>query len=185
MSRTTLAALTLAATALAASGCGGSSSGGSSAATTGTTAAATTAQTAAVTPPAVTTVKVATGTPLTRAQLTARANAVCQGANAKLSAITMITTKEVERELPQEAIYRTVEAGELAKLIPPAALTRQWSSLINDFHLYAAYTQALVPYARAGNLRSGISLVRPAAKVQEQLTADARRIGIVHCATAQ
>jgi hypothetical protein len=142
-------------------------------------------KTAAVALPPVTPVKVSTGKPLTRSQLIAEANAICARTNAELSAITLVTRKEVERELPQETIYRTTEANELSKLVPPASMAREWSTVVNDFHTYAAYAQAAVPYARARNLRAFVPLLRPAARVQERLQSDAAHIGIGHCAKAE
>lgn len=184
MSRNALAALTLAATVLAASGCGGGSSGSSSskssATAAGTTAASTTG--AAVTPPPVTPVAVATGTPLTRAQLIAKANAICGRTNAKLAAMGFITVKEIERVFPQEVIYRTRETNELSKLVPPAGMVHTWSTLINDFHVYSAYSQAIVPYAHAHNLHGALPLVSPTEKAEARLHSDAAHAGIARCA---
>jgi hypothetical protein len=132
-----LVAAAFAVTALVASGCGGSSK----TTTTGPTTAAnvssteTTTQTVTTTP----TVKVATGAPLSRATLIADAEAICAKANAKTSVLTVSSIPALARTYPQIALYNRTEAGELAKLVPPAAMVPTLTAMIDDLNLHSQY----------------------------------------------
>jgi hypothetical protein len=186
-----LAALALVATSLAASGCGGSSKTetATSAATPTATTSTTTdvASTTSPLPPA-TPVKVATGKPLTRAQLIAKADAICARTNVKVDAVstrvdapTSVVKKEIAQGFPRVAIYERRETNELIKLVPPASMAHDWGLIISDFHRYVEYADAAARYAEAKNLKAVVPLIKPGEKVHEHLNAVAKRAGFKYC----
>jgi hypothetical protein len=157
MSRAKFAALTLATTALAASGCGGSSKTGSTEATTAATSPTTPATTAATTHP--------TGTPLTRAALIAKGDAICARANAKTSVLTANSVQAFARVYPQIAIYNRTEAAELGRIVPPPSLAGDWARMIADLEQHSRYIDEVAhdidthadraiahPFSQAGTL---------------------------------
>jgi hypothetical protein len=172
-----LGALALAATALVASGCGGSSKSGTTH-TVVATAATTTANSSTV-PTAGE--KVAAGKPLTRAELVARANAICGSTHTKLSAISVKTGEQFTRVLPQIAIYDSVEFKELRKLTPPASMAHEWARIVGGVHLYSEYVNRIANYAQANNSTSAAPLFRAANALHRQLVALAAHNGIRHC----
>jgi hypothetical protein len=174
-----LSALALAAVAVAASGCGGSSS------KTGATAAAGSSQTSAAqtsSAPKVgsTTVKVATGTPLTRAALIAKANAICARTGIEIKAISVGNMTEFRRELPQAAIYYNAETTALLKLVPPASMAHDWATFIKSAQLFSEYARLAGYNGQTGH--NVISAVRGAGQARRPLLAIARRDGIKKCA---
>lgn len=182
MSRTRLAALTLAATALAASGCGGSSkntASPSATATTGTIAAGGAGASESIPSPA--SIKAATGKPLSRARFIAAADAICAKTNTKLAAVTVITSKELARQLPQVVIYDATETDELSKLVPPASLAQDWSRILNDFHRFTEYSRAVAKDVQAKNIKAASPSIVAAQKLHQELNATATRDGFRHC----
>jgi hypothetical protein len=174
MLRIQFAAMALATAALlTASGCGGSSKDAST----------TTVNAATTTPPTGTTPKVATGAPLTRAQLITRANTICVNTNNKRAAIVVVHPSEYARELPQAAIYATTETNELSELVPPAALAHDWSKLLDYFHLYAEYTNAFARYTQTHTTNTSGPLLEKAEGIHQRLATIATRDGLTHCAT--
>lgn len=133
------AATAFAVTALAASGCGGSSKGAST--TTAANASSTeTNATTATSPPVTTpTVNFATGTPLTRAAFISHADAICAKTNAKTRVLVASSIQGLTRTYPQIAIYHRTEAGELAKLVPPASMTQTLTTMVDDLDLHSQY----------------------------------------------
>ena len=172
-----LVALAFAATALAASGCSESSKTGSTAAATATVSAA---QVAATPPPTVPPAKVATGTPLTRSELIAQAEAVCTRVNAKSSALVANNVQEFTRTFPQLAIYNRTEAAELSKLVPPAAMAHVWVRMIDDLQLHSQYVSEVARDLEQKNKIAATRFVQ-ANKVIENLVETAKQAGFDHC----
>lgn len=177
-----LVASALLAGALLASGCGSSKPTSTTAAattTSATTAASTTAEKAPqiskaiVTPPA--------GKPLARAQLIARADAICARRNANIASLTVGSQAAFRRVLPQAAIYDKTESKELNKLIPPASLAHDWSGIINTAQLYSEYVDQVAYYAQNGT-RNISPLIRAAETVRERMLAVAHHDRFKHCA---
>jgi hypothetical protein len=180
MSSTRFAALALAATALAVSGCGGSSKPNSSTTAAATTTTATTAASTAL-PPA-TVLKVATGTPLTHAQLIAKADEICGRTNVKRAAIVTTSRAQFGQAMPQVAIYDATESAELSKLVPPQALRHDWGLILGDLQLYTQYTNAVAGYARTNKLNSAAPLIETAERIHLRMASIAERDGVVRCA---
>jgi hypothetical protein len=180
MLRTQLAALTLAVTTLAASGCGGSSKDTANPnATTGTTTAGATG--ASVSAPSSTAVKVATGNPLSRTRFIAAADAICAKTNTKLAAVTVITTREFARQLPQVVLYDATEINELSKLVPPTSLARDWSTMLNDFHQFTEYSRTVAKDVQAHNMKAVSPIIVSAQNLRQELNRVATRAGFKHC----
>jgi hypothetical protein len=191
MSHTQLAALALTAASLALSGCGGSSKTTASTITATTSADSTpaTSTTAASTslPPA-TTVKVAVGTPLTRAQLIAKSDAICARVNAevdkistKVNAPPSVAQREFLEGFPKVARYETTETNELSKLVPAASLAQDWELIISDFHRYVQYADASAHAAEAKDINAITPLIQPAEALHAKLNAIAKRDGFKSC----
>lgn len=174
------AALTLGAVALVASGCGGSSSKTGSASTASAKAAPTTA--IFPTTPAV---KLASGKPLSRARWIAEGDAICARANTKLAPISIRSTADFGRLLPQIAIYTRAESAELSKLVPPRSMAHDWAQIVNDLRLYSAYGNAIARYALAKNDSAARPLFAAAATLHEKMFAIALRDGFRHCSHAR
>lgn len=191
MSHTQLAALALAAASLALGGCGGSSKTTASTitATTSADSTPTTSTTAASTslPPA-TVVKVATGTPLTRAQLIAKGDAICARVNAQVDKVTTqvnvppnVARREFLEGFSKAARYETIETNELSKLVPPASLAHDWGLIVNDFHRYVQYADAAARAAEAKDIKAIEPLIKPGEAIHEKLDAIAKRDGFKYC----
>lgn len=170
------AAFSLAATtALAASGCGSSKPSPTSSAASATTAT-TTPSSVPTTP-----VTLATGRPLTRAQLIARGDAICASAITKLTATTVRSTPEFARALPQAAIYLGAEAEGLSRLVPPASMTHDWTLIVNDIHFASQYVSRSAQYFKEKLERSAGQLYAKANLLNTQSKAIARRNGFKGC----
>ncbi|HEV7936503.1 MAG TPA: hypothetical protein VGP18_00580 [Solirubrobacteraceae bacterium] len=193
MSHIRLAALALTAVSLALGGCGGSSkTTASTVAATATTTAdstqATSTTAAGASVPAATIVRVASGTPLTRAQLIAKGDAICAHVNAEVDKVdtqpnvpASVELREVLEGYPKVARYETTETNELSKLVPPAALAHDWGLIVNDFHRYVQYADALASDAEAKNIKAIGPLIQPAEAVHEKLNAIAAHDGFKSC----
>lgn len=164
-----------ASTALAASGCGSSKP-----ASTSSVASPTTTTTV---PPSVATtpVTLATGKPLTRAQLISRGDAICASAITKLTATTVRSTPEFARVLPQAAIYLGTEAEGLSRLVPPASMTRDWTRIVNDIHFASEYTTKSAQYLKEKLEKSAGQLYAKANLLNAQSKAIAKRDGFKRC----
>ncbi len=188
-----LGALALMAVAIATSGCGGSSS------KTATTAAASSSQTSSTQTPAdqtsstqtsstqtsaaplvgVTTVHVASGTPLTRSALIAKADAICARTNIEIKAISVGNLTEFRRELPQAAIYYNAETNKLIKLVPPASLAHDWLTLIKSAQLFSEYARLAGYDGQAG--QNVIPAVHSAGQARQPMTTVAQHDGFKDC----
>jgi hypothetical protein len=180
MLHTQLAALALAATSFAASGCGGSSKTGTTTPAATTSAATNAAATTSPLPPA-TPVKVATGQPLTRAQLIAKGDAICARANKLVDTVNVVTKHEIERGFPRAAAFERMETNELSKLVPPASMAHDWGLIISDFHRYVEYADVAARYSEAKKLKAIAPLVPPSEKIHEHINAIAKRDGFKYC----
>lgn len=170
-----IAALALAATALVVSGCGSSKAAS-------TTTASTTAATSTVT---TTPIKLATGTPLTRAQLIAQGDAICASTLTKFGTITVKTKAEFLRVLPEGAIYLTTEAEELGKLVPPASMIHDWTQIVNDIHFASEYTTRSDRYFKEKQANTANQLYAKANKLVKQSRVIAARDGFKRCSSPE
>jgi hypothetical protein len=185
MLHTQLAALALAAAAVFASGCGSSKSESTTtvSATTPSTAATTTTAAAAVPPVSTKAVKISTGTPLTHARWVAEGDAICASTDAKLASLGAHTESELASELPQAAVYYTVESEELAKLVPPKSMAHDWAQIVDNLHLFSVYTDQAAQYIKTAHKVESPALAK-AVQTQKKVLITARHDGFKRCSLA-
>jgi hypothetical protein len=182
-----LAALVSAATAFAASGCGESSKTSSTTnAQKTTTAVVGQVKTIQSSPPPVETrvqtVKMAAGKPLTLAQWTEQSNTICSHLTAKLSTMTVKTISDFARVLPTTAVYEHNEYAELAKLVPPASMAKDWQVLLTLTLQGSTNSAELGKEAQAGKFNINSALVTATTNDDERINHIAKRDGLKACA---
>jgi hypothetical protein len=122
--------------------------------------------------------------PLTRAELTVKANAICRTVTARLAKSTIKTRQDVARVAPELAAFEQTALGQLSKLVPPAGLANDWKQIVTDAQTLAENTARLGEYAKANNLKGSTakSLITSSQATQQQMTATAKRDGLKDCA---
>jgi len=135
--------------------------------------------------PATANVPIATGKPLTRAQLIAQGDAICASAKAKVKTLGGNSNAEVINLLPQAAIYYNAEAENLSKLVPPASLSRDWKKIVDDMESVSQYTNGTARYAKEKQEKTAARLYNQGLKVREHALAIAARDGFKDCSKAR
>lgn len=122
--------------------------------------------------------------PLTRAELTVKANAICKTVNTKL----LVSTKRggnnrqaLARITSELASFEQSALAELSKLVPPTALEVEWKQLIAGAETLAENTARLGEYAKQNNLKGVHQLIASTEVVQHRMEATAKRLGLVAC----
>jgi hypothetical protein len=169
MLQSQLAALALTAATLAASGCGGSSKSGSSATTSSGTTASTVAETAK---------------PVTRAELVAKANAICRRMTAYRRTNSIKTVAEVAQVAPRIAAYEQAAANELAAIVAPPSVENEWKQVVSAVKTTAANTAKYGEYAKANNIAGAQAMISSATELDKRTSAVASRLGIVDCSNS-
>jgi hypothetical protein len=169
MSRTRLAALAFAAIALAPAGCGGS--------------------TKSSTPPKEPPVRTESRTepsshtkPLSRAQLIARADAICGKINAKRAEFKIRTRRDYATVYQQFASYAQGQIAELSKITPPASMASGWRQILADAQSYVGGIAKISGYIRSNNDHAARALDVPVFNAQEQMATIAKHNGFKDCA---
>jgi hypothetical protein len=119
--------------------------------------------------------------PLTRAELTAKANAICKTVTAKLASKTIKTQQDIARIAPELASFEQSALAELSKLVPPAELANDWKQFVAGAETLAENTSKLGEYAKANNLKGAKGLITSSQTVQQQMVATAKRDGLTAC----
>ena len=119
--------------------------------------------------------------PLTRAELTAKANAICKTVSAKISTKSVNSQQEIARAASELATFEQSALVGLSKLIPPAELESDWKKFIAGAQTLAENTAKLGEYAKANNLKAGRSLIVSSNNVQKQMVVIAKRDGLTTC----
>jgi hypothetical protein len=119
--------------------------------------------------------------PLTRAELTAKANAICKTVTAKLASKTIKTQQDIARIAPELASFEQAALAELSKLVPPAELANDWKQFVAGAQTLAENTSKLGEYAKANNLKAAKGLITSSQAVQQQMVATAKRDGLTAC----
>lgn len=122
--------------------------------------------------------------PLTRAELTVKANAICKKVNVKLQAATkkgVGTVQQIAQLAPELASFEETALVELGKLIPPAAVESDWKAFVSGAQTLAENTSKLGEYAKANNLKGAKSLIKSSTATQQQMVAVAKRNGLKEC----
>lgn len=119
--------------------------------------------------------------PLTRAELTAQANAICKTVTIRLASKTINNEKDVARVAPELASFEQSALTKLSKLIPPAELANDWKRFVVDAETLAENTAKLGEYAKANNLKAAGPLITSSEGIQRQMQATAKRDGLNYC----
>jgi|HubBroStandDraft_3_1064219.scaffolds.fasta_scaffold44031_2 hypothetical protein len=119
--------------------------------------------------------------PLTRAELTAKANAICRTVSAKLATNTIKNAQEMARTAPKLASFEQNALSELSRLVPPAALESDWQAFIAGAQKLAENTAKLGEYAKTKNLRAAGALIAMSENIQQRMLKIVKRDGIRDC----
>jgi hypothetical protein len=177
MTRTRISACALAATALAVAGCGGSKSSGSTSSASQTTSI----QAASTSPTQTATQSRPSGPPLSRAELVAKADAICAGVNAKRASITLRSSQDYTTKLPPLAAYEQAAVARMGTLTPPASMASNWKQMLADSGTIATNTAKVAGYAEAGNHAVTRQLILSSNAAQQRIATIAARYGFKVC----
>lgn len=119
--------------------------------------------------------------PLTRAELTAKADAICKTVTTKISSKRANTTQEIARLAAELASFEQSALTNLSKLVPPAELESDWKQFVAGAQTLAENTAKLGEYAKANNLKAAKGLLTSSEAVQKQMVAIAKRDGLTAC----
>jgi hypothetical protein len=120
--------------------------------------------------------------PLTRAELTAKADTICKSVSAKLATNKKISSiQDIARTAPKLASSEQSALNELSKLVPPAAMEADWKTFITGAQSLAENTAKLGEYAKSNNLKSARTLIVSSETTVKQMTAIAQKYGIKNC----
>jgi hypothetical protein len=123
--------------------------------------------------------------PLTRAQLTIRAEAICERVKAKLEAASRgqsdNTPQQIERLTTKLSGFEQAALTELSQLVPPPALESDWKRFVGGAQTLAEETIELGEDAAAKNSAAGKRLLASAESTQKQMAAVAKRDGLKAC----
>lgn len=119
--------------------------------------------------------------PLTRAELTAKANAICKTVTAKMSSKSANTEQQISRVASELASFEQTELADLSKLVPPAELETDWKKFVAGAQTLAENTAKLGEYAKAKNLKAGKALILSSENTQKQMVVIAKRDGLTAC----
>ncbi len=167
MLSTKFAVLALAATALAASGCGKSSSAATSNNSVGKSSSVASSNTS-------------DGT-LTKAELIAKADAICATINGLRSTIKLKTKQSYITLLPTLAAAEQNAVGEFRKLVPPASMASDWNQLAADTQTLSTDTARFAQYIKVQNIPATRALGLAAKNIQQHMKAVGARDGFHEC----
>jgi hypothetical protein len=119
--------------------------------------------------------------PLTRAELTAKADAICKTVTAKISSKTVNTQQQIGRVAGELASFEQTALTGLSKLVPPAELESDWKRFVAGAQTLAENTAKIGEYARANNLKAAKGLITSSEATQKQMVAIAKRDGLGAC----
>lgn len=119
--------------------------------------------------------------PLTRAQLTAQANAICKTVTAKIASKSVSTEQQISRVASELASFEQTALTNLSKLVPPAELEADWKRFVSGAQTLAENTAKLGEYAKSKNLKSAKALIVSSESTQKQMVVIAKRDGLTAC----
>jgi hypothetical protein len=119
--------------------------------------------------------------PLTRAELTAKADAICKTVTAKISSKRVNTQQQIGRVAEELASFEQTALTNLSKLVPPAELESDWKQFVAGAQTLAENTAKLGEYAKANNLKAAKGLIVSSVATQKQMVAIAKRDGLPAC----
>lgn len=116
---------------------------------------------------------------LSRAELIAKAEAICVRANAKLK---LLERTKAATGLLEAGEYEQTATVELGKLTPPASMASDWREIVAADQTLARDTVKYAEYNKLHNRRELRLLIRAAGEVDHPMSATAKRDGLNECA---
>jgi hypothetical protein len=125
----------------------------------------------------------ASSKPLTRAELTAKADAICKRVSAKLATVNKQASNQqgIAQVAPRLASFEQTELAELSKLTPPSELANDWKTIVAGAQMLAENTAKLGEYAQAKDVKGAQGLIGSSERTQRQMLATVRRDGLTAC----
>lgn len=123
-----------------------------------------------------------TAKPLTRAELTAKADAICNTVTAKLKKTKAVSTEQdIAQVAPELVSFEQSALTELSKLVPPAALESDWKQFLSGAQTLAENTAKLGESAKAKNLKTARGAIVESEAIQKHMQAIAKRDELTAC----
>ncbi len=119
--------------------------------------------------------------PLTRAELTAKANAICKTVTAKISSKSAGTQQQLGRLAEELSSFEQTALASLSKLVPPVELETDWKRFVAGAQTLAENTAKLGEYAKKNNLQAAKGLITTSEATQKQMVVIAKRDGLTAC----
>lgn len=121
--------------------------------------------------------------PLTPAQLTARADAICKRVTAKLKAAgsSVNTPEELKHRIESLSTFEQDALGELSALVPPESLEADWKRFVAGAQTLAEDTAKLSTYLNAKATAQVKAVIASTDATQRQMIAIAKRDGWTAC----
>jgi hypothetical protein len=119
--------------------------------------------------------------PLTRAELTSKADAICRTVTAKLEVATkggVSSLQAIARLAPKLLAF---EQTALGKLVPPAELEADWKQFVAGAQALVEYTAKLGEYVSRKETQPIKNVIASASATQKQMSAIAKRNGLKDC----
>lgn len=123
--------------------------------------------------------------PLTRAQLTSKADAICSSVTAKLEAAnrgeSANTPQQLERLTAKVSGFEQKALTELTELVPPAALEADWKRFVAGAQILSEKIANVGEYAAKKDVAAGKAAIAEIEVTQKQMVAIAKRNGFKKC----
>ena len=123
--------------------------------------------------------------PLTRAQLTSKADSICRTVTAKLEAASKgasaSTPQQVERLTTKVSGFEQKALSELTALVPPPALEAQWQRFVDGAQRIAEATARIGEYIASKNTAASKAVISEVQATQKRMIAIAKRNGFKDC----
>jgi hypothetical protein len=122
--------------------------------------------------------------PLTRAELTSKADAICRTVTAKLEVATkggVSSLQAIARLAPKLLAFEQTALVELGKLVPPAELEADWKQFVAGAQALVEYTAKLGEYVSRKETQPIKNVIASASATQKQMSAIAKRNGLKDC----
>jgi hypothetical protein len=120
---------------------------------------------------------------LTRAELIARADTICKGANTKRAAMPSINTRrDYAVILPRVATVYEAAIAELARLEPPLSIAADWKRILVDDRKLIGYLRTFGQHATSYDAKTTRAFVHTADGLRLSMATTAHGDGFADCA---
>jgi hypothetical protein len=121
--------------------------------------------------------------PMTRAELTTKANAICKRVHIQLISLSSSNQNPVQI-FSQAASYEQTAHAELQKLSPPSALASDWKQIVATMGTLAEDSAKYLEYTAAKNLAGARALAETYGPVKLKAVETAQHAQIKECSRA-